>query len=518
MISRIFKQSIAAVLVFSMVAVCYVPTARTPRAHAQWAVIDAAAVAHLAVINASTASSAVTNADTAVNTTASTYIMQVLNGLAWAAAKAAIQAMTRSIVNWINSGFEGSPAFAQNLRQNLLEVGDEVAGKLLHDLLNNEAIQSPFIDKVVRSVAAGYYLYTNRDSLGERLAYTLKSVVPEYDQEFVDGNFEKGGWTGWLALSQEPQNNPYGAQWLIGQTLGQELQTEAEARLEELSWGRGFLSWRGECKLTRSQQNAGTGHSQGGSTSGSTQSLSQTDDCVSYEIKTPGSVIETTLGITATSPLRQLEIADSVNEIVAALASQLVTQIISETGLLGTTQPASGGGRTPLDLATDPSSYASAGIGQNIQTQIDSAKRNAERYKVAWGIIKTAAEEAYASATQGGGSCEQPATKAGVAQGVIQRATAAIAKADESIGRLNGLPAVATSSSTGTTTPNNTQQPQSGTASVDVVSNMYLNLLSSGMIILPQDATNAEEQARDTGAAIPSSLYTQMTQITADCQ
>jgi hypothetical protein len=38
-------------------------------------------------------------------TTVQTAIMQVLNGLAWTIAKKTIQSITRSTVNWINSGF-----------------------------------------------------------------------------------------------------------------------------------------------------------------------------------------------------------------------------------------------------------------------------------------------------------------------------------------------------------------------------------------------------------------------------
>jgi hypothetical protein len=39
----------------------------------------------------------------------------VADGIAWAVAKLVVREMTTSIVNWINSGFKGNPAFVTDL-------------------------------------------------------------------------------------------------------------------------------------------------------------------------------------------------------------------------------------------------------------------------------------------------------------------------------------------------------------------------------------------------------------------
>jgi hypothetical protein len=50
-----------------------------------------------------------------------------LDPIAWMVAKAALQSVVKSTINWINSGFNGSPAFVTDLQQKLLDVGDAQA-------------------------------------------------------------------------------------------------------------------------------------------------------------------------------------------------------------------------------------------------------------------------------------------------------------------------------------------------------------------------------------------------------
>ena len=89
------------------------------------------------------------NTINAVNSAAEYTLEYVLDGLAWEVANLAIQSMTKSIVNWINSGFEGSPAFVTDLRTNLRGVGDAVAARFFEELANQEIATTPFQDKVL---------------------------------------------------------------------------------------------------------------------------------------------------------------------------------------------------------------------------------------------------------------------------------------------------------------------------------------------------------------------------------
>lgn len=171
-------------MVSIMMVGLYLPS-RTPRAQATIAG-DAAIIALLTGINASsaiTAGAEVTHLG----------IKQVLDGLAWTVAKLAIQTMTKSIVNWINGGFEGSPAFETDLSNSLRQLGDGVAQQFLVELANNQKIQSPFVENLVTKVGAGYYLYSGREGIASRLRYTLDQSATD-DKAFLAGDFNQGGW------------------------------------------------------------------------------------------------------------------------------------------------------------------------------------------------------------------------------------------------------------------------------------------------------------------------------------
>lgn len=348
-------------------------------------------------------------------------VEQVLNGIAWAVAKAAVQAITQSIVTWINSGFEGSPAFATNLTMSMQQVGDQVANQFLQDLLSDtgkgDMIRSPFADNVGRGIATGFYLATSGQSIMQRLQYTLNDFT-QNPNEFLYGDFSQGGWEAWHATNSECGNNVYCFQLAAHDDLVERVDREIDNVFRELEYGDGFFSWRGPC-ITYA--------------SGGTAPLNAQDRCLKQSIQTPGSVIETTLGITATSPLRQLELADSINEIVGALASQLVSQIMGGSGLLGSTQSPAGGGRTPLQLATDESQANTSAQVTALLRSFDTLRTDAESYRNSWQKIRTAAAQARVALDQ----CENEDDPIQVAYDAQIDAT--IARADSALALANDL-------------------------------------------------------------------------------
>ncbi|HEX8591210.1 MAG TPA: hypothetical protein VF696_00445, partial [Candidatus Paceibacterota bacterium] len=291
----------------------------------------------------------------AANETTQTLIMQVLNGLAWTVAKTAIQSLTQSMVNWINSGFQGSPAFVTDLKENLGNLADAVAEDFITTLdtvvYDNTgfSVRSPFQDQIAAALREEFYRTSSSYGFDARNPYTLGSNCAN-PTGHSSGDFSCG-YDGWFSMSQNPANNPIGRYMIARNELHRRIDSEAQRRISELTWGRGFLSWRGNCGPNSKQAAQGT------------VPLSQNDTSTKCRIRTPGAIIEESLGITVNSPLRQLEIADSINEIVGALAGQLVTQVLGGAGLSGVSQPASGGGRSFLDRASDPAAYNQAAVG-----------------------------------------------------------------------------------------------------------------------------------------------------------
>lgn len=417
--------------------------------------------------------------NTAAATSIQSTIMEVLNGVAWAAAKAVIQGMTRSIVQWINSGFEGKPAFEQNISLSLRNAADVQVGRVFSALSNSELVQSPFLEQVIMGVGAAYYISSSEERIQQRLRYTLNQVTAN-DRAFLQGDFSQGGFNAWMSAVMNPQNNPVGAQFILGQEVARQLESTAFRQIEELRWGRGFLSWRGDC-LLRAENNSQTGTP--------TANLGAEDNCLQYDIQTPGSFIEGQLGVTASSPLRQLELADSINEIVGALAVQMVTQVLGSTGLLGASQPSPGGGRSLLDQATDTNNTQNTGIKQTIE----KSKADTVAYQTGWQKILGAATTAKNACAGDPEELSEATSIESVAKTSVEKSTSALTQIDSLLSQLQGNPSKAT---------------------VSAVSDQYVALMSSGDVPTSSEAQNATAQSASTG----DTLYTQMVALAAQCQ
>ena len=157
----------------------------------------------------------------------------------------------------------------------------------------------------------------------DKIGCTLTDVVSNIEG-FVQGrNFrESGGWPGWISLTQNSKNNPYGAYIDANAELAIRLQTAQRTEEIKLGWGKGFLSSQ-DCIQYRVDAN-----DDGNVTE---------DECTQLgPIKTPGTVIESQLEEALGTNLDQLELADEFDEIIAALIGYVVNNVLLQGGgLLG---------------------------------------------------------------------------------------------------------------------------------------------------------------------------------------
>src|SRR3989344_7165027 len=299
---------------------------------------------------------------TAINTTGSAfanYSVQfkefVLDGLATMLAKQIIRQITSSIVTWINTGFEGSPSFVTNPGAFFLDVADQITGEFLAKTGGPlTALCSPFSIDIRIALSFKYH-----PNIPKRYTCTLSTIIKESKNAaknstingFTAGDFSQGGWPAFVSLTTEPQNNIYGAYIIADTELSLRVANAQWGKKDEISQGRGFLSWRDpKCKAATKEHNArarqnieamGQEYSnmvEGGGESG-TQQIKSINDC---PVQTPGSVIVSSLEANVNGPLHELQLADELNEIVNALFAQLATQILSK-GLGGVSKKDSSG-------------------------------------------------------------------------------------------------------------------------------------------------------------------------------
>ncbi|MES2966379.1 MAG: hypothetical protein V4668_01170 [Patescibacteria group bacterium] len=258
------------------------------------------------------ASSALSNAATAVGINSLVLKETVLDGIGWAIAKQMVSSMTRSLINWINSGFEGSPAFITDLNAFLLDALDTAAGEYIRSLGGiGEFICSPFRLDVQAALSVSYAQARSGMPSGPTAPACRLTDIANNIEGFFAG-ITNGGWGEWMEVTSSPQNTPYGAYLEAEARLNIKLKNEAGQEMEVASWGDGFLSKK-ICETIE-----GTGGSE------------------SCTISTPGQVISEALTFQLSTGPRSLIEADEINELIGALLNQLVNAAMQGiNGLLG---------------------------------------------------------------------------------------------------------------------------------------------------------------------------------------
>ena len=211
-----------------------------------------------------------------------------LDAFAWQAGNILIDNVTNSIVNWINRGFEGGPAFVTNPEQFLSGVADQVAGEFI------AGTELGFMCDPFQLQIRGALNFSHSSDF--RINCSLSDVIANAENfaKFTEGDFNQGGWDGWFSMTQNANNNPYGAYAKANTELSVRIAGSQNIELLKLDWGNGFFSWEDE----------------------------------NGQIQTPGAVVETQLENVLGTNLDRLEIADEFNEVVGALAGYFVRQVI----------------------------------------------------------------------------------------------------------------------------------------------------------------------------------------------
>jgi hypothetical protein len=439
------------------------------------------------------------NAFTAIKSSAQVTKDYILDTLVWEVGNLAIQSMTRSIVNWINSGFQGSPAFVTDLNQNLRGVQDAVARRFFDSLATQDITQTVGQDRVLDAVRLAYYLRTSPESFYTRYPVTLGEVSPD-PESYLAGDFSQGGWNAWFETVMNPQNNPFGANDLLNRELDAVVSNATNNRIQELSWNRGFLSWRGEC------QQYGPGGGQpppiDSELDGAPESLGSEDNCVAYAVRTPGSVIMEQLNDRLGDNVNRLVSADEFNEIVGALLNQLVLQVLGGGegggGLAGVSQPTSGGGSSFINRATQPS--AGSNIGATFATTVRRQLEQLREFQTNWERIRSAAQGALSRCGTNGNPNPQEVIDR--AAGKLTKAADAIAAVEAIQQEIEDLNALGGNQS----------------AALMEISARYSALVDSDTLPTAEEIGEAKAESLDTGDVEPGSLYSQMTRMsTGSC-
>ncbi|MFZ2694010.1 MAG: immunoglobulin-like domain-containing protein [Minisyncoccia bacterium] len=277
---------------------------------------------------------------------AKSFAMFAANTLAWRYAKSLVQDITGSTVNWINSGFEGNPAYITDPSQFFLDIADDTAGEFLSGTRLN-VLCTPFRGPVRLALLNSYLRNTNN----QQYACTLSKILNNYDA--FTNDFSVGGWDGWFEVTQSTGGNPYYVALSTQNEMLDKVASEQTIYKEQSTQSGGFLSME-KCR----PEDTVTAGNQAAMSAKFGRSLNVGDCTGKKEVVTPGSVIADQLNTQLPTGVRSLELADSLGEIINAAISMLTTKILGPgqglRGLTGQLPPgASSSGFPVLDVTGD---------------------------------------------------------------------------------------------------------------------------------------------------------------------
>lgn len=315
-----------------------------------------------------------------------------LDAIAYALAKQILRQVVSDTVNWINSGFDGNPAFLSDPAGFFLGIGDEILGKFLESMELTNFLCSPFSIDVRIAIAFRYRPFSKRVpscTLSQVIKNSENAIEGANINGFTAGDFKQGGWPAFVSLTTEPQNNQYGAFIEADNELSIRIGNKTLLKQNDLLQGKGFLSWEKctDIPVSASSNTVGpvaaeapTFSEQAGIFNADAYSGTAPAVPANYveknpamvpqqhcETQTPGSVISGQLETSLGSPIRELELADEINEIVNALFAQLIKQVLT-SGLRAITGSSPG----------DPDSYITKLENERVQSdsQLQTIKLN----------------------------------------------------------------------------------------------------------------------------------------------
>src|SRR3989344_506674 len=167
---------------------------------------------------------------------------EILQNILQSIAKRLLSQMTKSTLNWINSGFHGAPLFVENPKSFFTDIVKyEVKGFV--DQIGYDSLGFPF----GRAMALNT-IYTYRRTFSDNAQYSLGRVTndPAYLNNYRN-NFSAGGWEGFLLNTQYPQNNSIGFRMLATEEISKrinvnDIQTGIGQVQDTLQKGLGYLS------------------------------------------------------------------------------------------------------------------------------------------------------------------------------------------------------------------------------------------------------------------------------------
>jgi len=217
--------------------------------------------------------------------------------------KRIVDEMTNEVVQWAQSGFEGSPMFIQDWRQFADQAVDIAFSSVLEDLGSKWGVNlcGPFLPQLQ------VHLALLAEGANSRYSYTPRCTVENFTQNIQNmaTMFESGGWVSFDNMISPDGNNPVWLSMRLSDEFYRTTQNQSEANKNEAEAGGGFLSQK-KCI-----------DPEGGDST----------NCKRWQAQTPGDLVADEV---AQSFGADFQYSDNIQSMVAAVVNGLITILMNE--------------------------------------------------------------------------------------------------------------------------------------------------------------------------------------------
>lgn len=245
--------------------------------------------------------------------------------------KMMIGALTAQMVNWIQTGgsYPGGGSgglFVNDIGGYMTAIADNAAGRYLEQVLDPQIFN--LLCTNWRNQFANLLQRTSYPQLPyfQRARCTITDIMRNFGAD--TGSYSPYAANAYWQQIRYPQNNIYDSFLSAYYARSASVERRVSTANSELSFGQGFLSFKTMEDTGRKQcVEFGAPYS--------APNYTAEGNCIKWapikeeKIKTPGKIIEDQLATQLGSGTRSLEIANSLNQIIAAIISRLITEILT---------------------------------------------------------------------------------------------------------------------------------------------------------------------------------------------
>lgn len=235
-----------------------------------------------------------------------------MDKVAVALVRVTLQQLTESIVNWINTGYDGNPLYIRNRESFFESLGKSEINSFktaaIEKFKNDPALsKNPYFKKGI------IQLITNakKTNLDDFTKYQYNGPdAKAFQKSFSEG----GGWAAWSSVTLSERNNPLGVSMNLTTDLYKKIEQKTEAVNGELSQ-QNFLSVK-KCVDPSSYE--------------VDKKTNKNAVCDQWEVVTPGSVVQAQINQALANTGHQLDLAGDINSSVSQIFTALTNQLIKK--------------------------------------------------------------------------------------------------------------------------------------------------------------------------------------------